>query len=309
MCGEPGFWHAPTTHRLEDFLYVVSIINHKTNWEPMVYGGYVDSTLTTLLHDTSACARNRAPLRAGSVYVMEQCGAQAVAAIRTGEQYAFSATSMRQYLFVVGPLAHDPVRVVVLIVTLVPVDTADDLISKVNYDFAVYHTGNSVLSSDRFCIPVISLPDRLCYDSAVPITKDRSAGAGYFAVRAPSCHRGAMLMQCPTREAIEWFDSVLCHFIEMPGFGCAFADLVPLQRMGVLFNPACPSAAYLLPKSSQALIECLRCPTYAACKPPCGRAGGAPPRKRDDAGGFHSDSEESAASHSATSGGNCHYRM
>ena len=87
-----------------------------------MFGGFVSSTQNTIISAVNRKNSGKVPLKVGSVYVMEQCSALSLSAVRSGpnDGYQFQNNNLRQYIFVVGPLKCNSSRIVVLFVTLVP---------------------------------------------------------------------------------------------------------------------------------------------------------------------------------------------
>jgi hypothetical protein len=229
-----------------------------------MFGGFVPGNQNTIISTINEKYTGKVPLRVGTVYVMEQCSALSLSAIRKDqEKYTFQNNNLRQYLFVVGPLKCNSSRMVVLIVTLVP--SMCNSGNGIYYDFAIHNNHACTLTSDRFQIPVLSLSDRLCYDSSVPVSKCRE---GYFTTSSSSLHQGANLMHCPNAEALQWFDNALAHFLAMDGFNDNFVDLTHLQNNGFLFNPSCPALPFKLPISSNYIITYFNRPIFPSMPPP-----------------------------------------
>lgn len=229
-----------------------------------MFGGYVPSAQNTIISSINEKYLGKVPLQVGSVYVMEQCSALSLSAVRKDqEKYLFQNNNLRQYVFVVGPLKCNSARMVVLIVTLVP--SMSNSANGIYYDFAIHNNSTCTLTSDRFQIPVVSLRDRLCYDSSVPVSKCRE---GYFTTSSSSFHQGANLIPCPNAEALQWFDNALAHFLAMDGFNDNFVDLTHLQNSGFLFNPTCPALPFKLPMSSNYIITYFNRPIFPSMPPP-----------------------------------------
>ena len=258
-----------------------------------MFGGFVPNAHSTVISTINERYTGKVPLNVGAVYVMEQCSALSLSAVRKDAgKYLFQNNNLRQYLFVVGPLKCNTSRMDVLIVTLVP--SMCDSNNGVYYDFAIHNNNTCMLTSDRFQIPVVSLKDRLCYDSSVPVSKCRE---GYFTTSSSSYHRGANLIHCPNAEAIQWFDNALGHFLSMDGFNDNFVDLTKLQTTGFLFNPSCPALPFKLATSSNHIIKYFNRPVFPSMPPPHYQNPMAPY--------FHGTSHNPASSNSVRDSGEC----
>lgn len=189
------------------------------------------------------------PLCTGAMYGVTQCNNSSISAVRQTcsnqrEEvcYTFEQSPVRQYLFVVGPLACDATRSVVLIVSLIPTS------SGAFYYFGVYDPANGSVTSDSFQFTIRGTPQEFCFLSTIPLCKDRG-----FHISSNGKVNAALLGNCDV-EALRWFDSVLAKYLRFPGF-CNFVNLSPLQRGGFLYDPCCPSTPYVLKRSSQVLCR------------------------------------------------------
>lgn len=189
------------------------------------------------------------PLCTGAMYGVTQCNNSSISAVRqtcSNQRqevcYTFEQSPVRQYLFVVGPLACDATRSVVLIVSLIPTS------SGAYYYFGVYDPADGSVSSDSFQFTIRGTPQEFCFLSTIPLCKDRG-----FHISSNGKVNAALLGSCDV-EALRWFDSVLAKYLRFQGF-CNFVNLSPLQRGGLLYDPCCPSAPYVLKRSSQVLCR------------------------------------------------------